>query len=178
MWAVQSFKLQWTSRKRFTGVTVSEDTTAATWPHSALTFRILPCGGDSITFIKVNYFILCHHLYLSDKQYPILYFVPATNNSLFPFVDKLVKIVPENMSHLLVQCMAATLGGFTTTILTNPLDVCRTRLQVSVQIKELHFDFGTSLVGSHEYFRSQFELGQFRVKYFWLVVSGQVRDQT
>lgn len=49
---------------------------------------------------------------------------------LFIIVDQLIKIVPDNVSHLLLQCIAGTLGGFTTTIITNPLDVCRARLQV------------------------------------------------
>ena len=35
------------------------------------------------------------------------------------------------VSHLLVQCIAGTLGGFTTTLLTNPLDIIRARLQVN-----------------------------------------------
>lgn len=34
------------------------------------------------------------------------------------------------VSHLLIQSVAGTLGGFTTTIITNPLDVVRARLQV------------------------------------------------
>lgn len=34
------------------------------------------------------------------------------------------------MSHLFIQCVAGSLGGFTTTILTNPLDIVRARLQV------------------------------------------------
>lgn len=34
------------------------------------------------------------------------------------------------MSHLFIQSVAGMLGGFTTTILTNPLDVVRARLQV------------------------------------------------
>ncbi|KAJ9601821.1 hypothetical protein L9F63_000003, partial [Diploptera punctata] len=34
------------------------------------------------------------------------------------------------VSHLLIQCMAGTLGGFTTTLITNPLDIIRARLQV------------------------------------------------
>ena len=46
------------------------------------------------------------------------------------FSDQLIRIVPDNASLLLLQCTAGTLGGFTTTILTNPLDVCRARLQV------------------------------------------------
>lgn len=38
--------------------------------------------------------------------------------------------MPLWVSHLLIQSVAGTLGGFTTTILTNPLDIVRARLQV------------------------------------------------
>lgn len=46
------------------------------------------------------------------------------------YQDELLKISPSWVSHLLIQCVAGTLGGFTTTILTNPLDIVRARLQV------------------------------------------------
>ncbi|XP_047542792.1 solute carrier family 25 member 44 [Vanessa atalanta] len=46
------------------------------------------------------------------------------------YQDELFKISPSWVSHLLIQCVAGTLGGFTTTILTNPLDIVRARLQV------------------------------------------------
>ncbi|XP_026325661.1 solute carrier family 25 member 44 [Hyposmocoma kahamanoa] len=46
------------------------------------------------------------------------------------YQDELLKISPQWVSHLLIQCVAGTLGGFTTTILTNPLDIVRARLQV------------------------------------------------
>ncbi|CAG4969866.1 unnamed protein product [Colias eurytheme] len=46
------------------------------------------------------------------------------------YQDELIKISPVWVSHLLIQCVAGTLGGFTTTILTNPLDIVRARLQV------------------------------------------------
>ncbi|XP_004922211.3 solute carrier family 25 member 44 [Bombyx mandarina] len=46
------------------------------------------------------------------------------------YQDELLKISPVWVSHLLIQCVAGTLGGFTTTILTNPLDIVRARLQV------------------------------------------------
>jgi solute carrier family 25 protein 44 len=42
----------------------------------------------------------------------------------------LIRILPNWVSHLLIQSIAATVGGFTTTIITNPLDVVRARLQV------------------------------------------------
>ncbi|CAH2083621.1 unnamed protein product [Euphydryas editha] len=46
------------------------------------------------------------------------------------YQDELFKISPSWVSHLFIQCVAGTLGGFTTTILTNPLDIVRARLQV------------------------------------------------
>nr|AEP43794.1 mitochondrial glutamate carrier [Biston betularia] len=46
------------------------------------------------------------------------------------YQDELIKLAPSYVSHLLIQCIAGTLGGFTTTILTNPLDIVRARLQV------------------------------------------------
>ncbi|KAJ8931549.1 hypothetical protein NQ314_015520 [Rhamnusium bicolor] len=44
--------------------------------------------------------------------------------------NELYAILPIWVSHLFIQSVAGTLGGFTTTILTNPLDVVRARLQV------------------------------------------------
>ncbi|KAK9511327.1 hypothetical protein O3M35_005901 [Rhynocoris fuscipes] len=46
------------------------------------------------------------------------------------YQDELFHILPSNISHLLVQCVAGTLGGFTTTLITNPMDTIRARLQV------------------------------------------------
>ncbi|XP_050673747.1 solute carrier family 25 member 44 [Leptidea sinapis] len=46
------------------------------------------------------------------------------------YQDELLRVSPSWISHLFVQCVAGTLGGFTTTILTNPLDIVRARLQV------------------------------------------------
>ncbi|CAF4943726.1 unnamed protein product [Pieris macdunnoughi] len=46
------------------------------------------------------------------------------------YQDELLKVSPSWVSYLLIQCVAGTLGGFTTTILTNPLDIVRARLQV------------------------------------------------
>lgn len=46
------------------------------------------------------------------------------------YQDELCRICPPWVSHLLIQCIAGTLGGFTTTVLTNPLDIIRARLQV------------------------------------------------
>ncbi|XP_026289755.1 solute carrier family 25 member 44 [Frankliniella occidentalis] len=46
------------------------------------------------------------------------------------YQEELLRILPDDFSHLLIQCIAGTLGGFTTTLLTNPLDIVRARLQV------------------------------------------------
>ncbi|XP_053946013.1 solute carrier family 25 member 44 [Anastrepha ludens] len=46
------------------------------------------------------------------------------------YQDELCRICPPWVSHLLIQCIAGSLGGFTTTIITNPLDIVRARLQV------------------------------------------------
>ncbi|KAJ8947452.1 hypothetical protein NQ318_009753 [Aromia moschata] len=46
------------------------------------------------------------------------------------YQDQLYAVMPMWVSHLLIQSIAGTLGGFTTTILTNPLDIVRARLQV------------------------------------------------
>ncbi|XP_003704777.1 solute carrier family 25 member 44 isoform X1 [Megachile rotundata] len=46
------------------------------------------------------------------------------------YQDELIRLFPEWVSHLFIQAVAGTLGGFTTTIITNPLDVVRARLQV------------------------------------------------
>lgn len=46
------------------------------------------------------------------------------------YEDKLIAILPSSVSHLLIQSVAGSLGGFTTTIITNPLDIVRARLQV------------------------------------------------
>ncbi|XP_053622454.1 solute carrier family 25 member 44 isoform X2 [Plodia interpunctella] len=46
------------------------------------------------------------------------------------YQDELYRVCPAWVSTLLIQCAAGTLGGFTTTVLTNPLDIVRARLQV------------------------------------------------
>lgn len=46
------------------------------------------------------------------------------------FSDEMIRVLPTWVSHLFIQAVAGTLGGFTTTIITNPLDVVRARLQV------------------------------------------------
>lgn len=46
------------------------------------------------------------------------------------YQDELIKVMPDWVSHLFIQCLAGSFGGFTTTIITNPLDIVRARLQV------------------------------------------------
>lgn len=48
----------------------------------------------------------------------------------FFLVDELIRVMPSWVSHLFIQAVAGTLGGFTTTVITNPLDIVRARLQV------------------------------------------------
>lgn len=50
--------------------------------------------------------------------------------SIASFVEKLRMVLPDDISHLFVQCVAGTFGGFTTTLITNPMDTIRARLQV------------------------------------------------
>lgn len=52
------------------------------------------------------------------------------NHKSLSFPDELIKLLPSNTSHLFIQCVAGSFGGFSTTILTNPLDIIRARLQV------------------------------------------------
>lgn len=56
---------------------------------------------------------------------------------LFQFLEKLRIVLPEDISHLFVQCVAGTLGGFTTTLVTNPMDTIRARLQVKISSNSL-----------------------------------------
>ncbi|KAL3280869.1 hypothetical protein HHI36_004097 [Cryptolaemus montrouzieri] len=46
------------------------------------------------------------------------------------YQDQLFAIAPEWVSHLLIQTVSGTLGGFTTVVITNPLDIVRARMQV------------------------------------------------
>lgn len=47
------------------------------------------------------------------------------------YQDELYRVMPPWVSQLFIQCVAGSFGGFTTTIITNPLDIVRARLQVS-----------------------------------------------
>lgn len=47
----------------------------------------------------------------------------------------MISILPSNASHLAIQCVAGSFGGFTTTIITNPLDIIRARLQVKCELR-------------------------------------------
>lgn len=46
------------------------------------------------------------------------------------YQDELYRVMPPWVSQLFIQCIAGSFGGFTTTIITNPLDIVRARLQV------------------------------------------------
>jgi len=47
------------------------------------------------------------------------------------YQEQLVKVLPPSLCPLmLMQCMSATMGGVTTTVLTNPLDCVRARFQI------------------------------------------------
>ncbi|XP_045611268.1 solute carrier family 25 member 44-like [Procambarus clarkii] len=46
------------------------------------------------------------------------------------YQEQLVRTFPDGTSTLLVQCIAAPLGGVSTSLITNPLDIVRARLQV------------------------------------------------
>lgn len=59
--------------------------------------------------------------------------------------EELDKVFPKHTSRLLVQCTSAMLGGFTTTIITNPLDVCRARLQVPFKHLTRQYELFTCL---------------------------------
>jgi solute carrier family 25, member 44 len=69
-----------------------------------------------------------YHFY-QGKYFAIIFY----NHEIYLFLiftDELFKVLPANTSHLFIQCVAGSLGGFTTTIITNPLDIIRARLQV------------------------------------------------
>lgn len=46
------------------------------------------------------------------------------------YSDHLVLLVPAWIPHLVIQCIAAPLSGVTSSLITNPLDIVRARLQV------------------------------------------------
>lgn len=90
----------------------TEATRRVCWP----TCPTRRSGGDFTTSIKVRP-IAFHDLF---DDFTIFLQIP----------DELYKVLPEDFSQLLIQCIAGSFGGFTTTIITNPLDIIRARLQV------------------------------------------------
>lgn len=46
------------------------------------------------------------------------------------YCSELDRILPENLPRLMVQCLAAPLGGATTTVIMTPMDAVRARIQV------------------------------------------------
>lgn len=77
-------------------------------------YQILHCGGRFIIFTKVN-----------ERICVMTYLLIISLLS-----DELYALLPTWVSHLFIQSVAGTFGGFTTTVITNPLDVVRARLQV------------------------------------------------
>lgn len=64
------------------------------------------------------------------------------------YQDELYRVMPPWVSQLFIQCVAGSFGGFTTTIITNPLDIVRARLQVCnfillilLQSSKLHIQY-------------------------------------
>lgn len=47
--------------------------------------------------------------------------------------DILAVVMPANTSSLLTQCIAGTLGGFTGAFIMNPVDIIRSRIQVTLR---------------------------------------------
>ncbi|XP_071451092.1 solute carrier family 25 member 44 [Hetaerina americana] len=56
------------------------------------------------------------------------------------YQGELSSLLPPWVSHLFIQCISGTMGGFTTTIITNPIDIVRARLQVQ-RLDSMHQTF-------------------------------------
>lgn len=60
-----------------------------------------------------------YHLYQGESQkFSIILKCNTSNLCLISFSDELLKILPQNTSHLLIQTIAGSLGGFTTTLIS------------------------------------------------------------
>lgn len=59
----------------------------------------------------------------------LLYFI-------YDYSEQLEKKCPVNTSLLFLQSVSGVLAGFTTTLITNPMDTIRARLQVSKRISK------------------------------------------
>ena len=61
-------------------------------------------------------------------------FLPVTNCKFWLlFTTGLLDgVAPDWLPRLAVQCLAAPMGGVTTAVITNPLDIVRARIQVSL----------------------------------------------
>lgn len=98
------------------------------WHLYARTSQIVPFGGHYTMYSKVSW---------SNSARRVLLCVLIVTN----FSDKLGVVFPENTSHLFIQCLAGTLSGFATTVITNPLDTVRARLQVCFHSKNNDISF-------------------------------------
>lgn len=107
-------------------------------PNSALwwTFYHL-YQGKWLPLISSFFIFLCHQIKLAVEitlfnqiKSTFIQHSFCTPFSLTLSLDNLLNVLPSNVSHLFIQCVAGGLGGFTSTIITNPLDIVRARLQV------------------------------------------------
>ena len=64
----------------------------------------------------------------SSKTHLLLHCSTAT--LLFLCIDGLSMVTPVYVPRLLIQCIAAPMGGISSALITNPLDVIRARIQV------------------------------------------------
>ncbi|KAG8248473.1 hypothetical protein J6590_039653 [Homalodisca vitripennis] len=69
-----------------------------------------------------------YHLY-QEEGCSTLSDILTFRGNIFLTAEELEKLFPPDTSHLMIQCVAGTLGGFTTTLITNPMDTMRARLQ-------------------------------------------------
>lgn len=74
-----------------------------------------------INVAQMLYQILRWHVFSS---------VFASNPFKFVIEGELNALLGRDTSSLMIQCVAGTLAGFTTTLITNPMDTIRARLQV------------------------------------------------
>jgi solute carrier family 25 protein 44 len=56
-------------------------------------------------------------------------------------LEQLEKKCPVNTSLLFLQSISGVLAGFTTTLITNPMDTIRARLQVNIDKKNYKLRF-------------------------------------
>lgn len=91
------------------------------------------CNSHLYTKLNECYYINLYQ-YFDIVQHASAFILSVITGMQYVSVsDGLELLLPMSGSHLLIQCIAGMLSGFTTTIITNPMDTIRARLQVSVQ---------------------------------------------